>query len=130
MNTQLLLTFTTPTGIPDAVDEIIKCYDLPEKRIYVLLNKEDNSQVLLSYNAVNKVASRHPMHTISVHRKKLSNTLYTINALNDYIYKTTGQVNKQYEVDWNSLRNTALVMAYNDYKIIPTELLEIISFEN
>ena len=126
MNIQLLLTFTTPEELSLAIDDIIKCYELPEQRIYALLNVDDPKQILLTYNAITKGTFRHPLNTISVHRKKQTNTLYTINALNDFIYKTTGQINKQYEVNWEELRNTVLVMAYKSYKLISTELLEII----
>jgi len=49
-------------------------------------------------------------NTILLHRKKESNTLYTINALNALV-KTlnNGYVDPNYKVEWNDYKNTILL---------------------
>ena len=86
----------------------------------MLENIEDSSQLVLTYN-VNKTTSNvknPPASTISVHRKKQTNTMYTINAINKLIEEKIGRVDKSYRVDWNELQNTVLVTAYGKLKVV------------
>ena len=55
--------------------------------------------------------------TISLHRKKHSNTLYTINALNQIIVQlNNGVLDKRFPVPWKDYRNCILL--YNDDKLV------------
>jgi len=68
-----------------------------------------------------------PVSTISVHRKKQTNTIYTINAINKLIeMKNNGILDKTYRIDWNELQNTVLVTAYGKLKVVNTKLSDII----
>jgi hypothetical protein len=61
--------------------------------------------------------------TILVHRKKQSNTIYTINALNTIIkHKTGGQLDNTYQLDWDEYRNSILITSNQSYKKIPTKV--------
>tara|TARA_A100001011_G_scaffold399454_1_gene508167 strand:+ start:2299 stop:2559 length:261 start_codon:yes stop_codon:yes gene_type:complete len=65
--------------------------------------------------------------TISLHRKKNTNTLYTINALNDLIRELNGgKLDKSYIVDWNNYRNCLLLTNENGVNKIPTRIYSII----
>ena len=45
--------------------------------------------------------------TISLHRKKNTNTLYTINALNDLIRElNAGKLDKTYPIKWENYKNS------------------------
>ena len=55
-------------------------------KIFVLEVK-DNNEFVLTYNIEMSNLASIPENTILVHRKKESNTLYTINALNELIKK-------------------------------------------
>jgi hypothetical protein len=62
-----------------------------------------------------------------VHRKKESNTLYTINALNTLIKElNNGYVDPSYKVDWNDYRNCILLTRGPELKRINTRLHKII----
>ena len=66
-------------------------------------------------------------NTISLHRKKQSNTLYTINALNEVIREKNGGVlDKSYMVDWNEFSNTLLLTNEMGLQKIPTKIFQII----
>ena len=67
-------------------------------------------------------------NTISLHRKKYSNTLYTINALNELI-KTlnNGVLDKSYSINWNDYKNCILLVQADGYKKIDTKIKEIIN---
>jgi hypothetical protein len=62
-----------------------------------------------------------------VHRKKESNTLYTINALNELIKKLNGGVvDTRYQVDWQHYKNTILLTQQNELRQLKTKIYKII----
>jgi hypothetical protein len=129
--TQLLCTFTTVDDLDQTVEEIKKAYTLVFNKIYLLENTEDSSQLVLTYN-VNKTTSNvknPPASTISVHRKKQTNTIYTINAINKLIEEKLGRLDKSYRVDWEELQNTVLVTAYGKLKVVNTKLIDILNID-
>ena len=66
-------------------------------------------------------------NTILVHRKKDSNTLYTINALNELIKLLNGGVvDIRYKVNWQHYRNTVLLTQHNELKQLKTKIHKII----
>ena len=94
MKTQLLCTFTQKENLNDILDLIILCNDILYDKIYVFQNGKDHNQLICTYN-VEYDGDNHPEdipNTISLHRKKQSNTLYTINALNEVIRELNGGV--------------------------------------
>lgn len=128
-NTQLLCTFATVDTLDSTIDAITDSYELVFNKIYLLENTDDSNQVVLTYN-INRnfepfVAP--PPSTISVHRKKQTNTIYTINAINKLIeMKNGGKLDKSFRIDWNELQNTVLVTAYGKLKRVNTKLSQII----
>ena len=59
--------------------------------------------------------------------KKQSNTLYTINALNEVIRsKNNGVLDKRFMVDWNEFRNTLLLTNDSGLFKIHTRIYSII----
>ena len=62
-----------------------------------------------------------------VHRKKESNTMYTINALNRLIKELNGGVeDKRYQVDWQNYTNSIILTEGNTYKVLGTKLFRIV----
>ena len=108
MRTQLLCTFTRQTRLNETIDIIISCNEILYDKIYVFQNQQDLTQLICTYN-VEFIDNyeENIENTISLHRKKQSNTLYTINALNEVIRsKNNGVLDKRYNVDWNEYQNT------------------------
>jgi hypothetical protein len=127
--TQLLCTFTTVDTLDATVESVKSIYTLVFNKIYVLENTEDTNQLVLTYNVSRKndASLTPPPSTISVHRKKQTNTIYTINAINKLIEsKNGGVLDKSYRIDWNDLQNMVLVTAYGKLKVVNTKLLKII----
>jgi hypothetical protein len=96
-------------------------------KIYILENVEDEYQLVLTYNVSRETSNPidPPTSTISVHRKKQTNTIYTINAINKLIENKIGRLDKNYKIDWEELRNSVLVTAYGDLKVVNTKLSSI-----
>jgi hypothetical protein len=127
MKTQLLSTFCKSDELDDTYKKILDKYEVVFEKIFVLENVEDTNQLILTYNVVNADLRDILESTISVHRKKQTNTIYTINALNKLIMeKNNGILDKKFIVEWTELENTILVTAYGKLKKISTQISEII----
>ena len=66
-------------------------------------------------------------NTISLHRKKHTNTLYTINALNEVIKNiNNGVLDTKFPIPWENFQNTILVTNNEGLNKINTRIFEII----
>lgn len=130
LDNQLLCTFTSPTDLNKTIEQIKKCYTIQFNTIYILQNEEDANVLCCTYNISNVEnfdVNLVPPSSLKVHRKKQSNTLYTINALNQLIAdKNNGVIDRAYPIDWNEVKNSLLVTQYGKFKKIPTKLFDII----
>ena len=112
MRTQLLCTFTTKETLEEVVESIKNEYTIIFSRIYVLQNEDNTDELICTYNVdtTEKIDYNAIKGTISLHRKKHSNTLYTINALNEVIANlNNGVVDSKFIVPWENFKNTLLV---------------------
>lgn len=130
MNTQLLITFVKSKKLLNMINDITSCYMLAFNKIYILENMEDTNELICSYNIdgeykIDKYLI--PKNTISVHRRKDTNTIYTINALNYVIaLHNDGIVDMKFAVPWNTYRNMVLVTNVDGLKKIHTKIHSII----
>jgi hypothetical protein len=129
--TLLLCTFASVDTLDDLVQKIQDTYSLAFKSIYILQNTEDENQFILTYNIVgDKDDIFHaPAYTISVHRKKQSNTIYTINAINLLMVEKIGHIDKNYKIEWEELENMVLCTAYGKLKKISTKIHKVIKLD-
>ena len=127
MNTQLLCTFAVRKTLTKTVDTIIETYDVLYNKIFVLKNADDNRELMCTYNIEKRSDTVILDNTISLHRKKLTNSLYTINALNELIRTVNnGVLDTTFQVEWENYRNCILTTTEDGLKRINTEVDEII----
>jgi hypothetical protein len=130
MKTQLLCTFSDIKNYRNVAGNIDTFYKIVFGKIYVLQNTDDVDEVLLTYNidATTPPSNSFFLNTISVHRKKDSNTLYTINSLNELIKKLNNDVlDTQFSVNWKDYFNSILLTdPVHGVRIVPTKLHQII----
>ena len=123
MKTQLLCTFAHRKDLDLISDYITKSYTVAERRIFVFTDADNKSDLYLTYNIERGAFTKTP-NTISIHRKKETNTLYTVNALNTIIVKANnGVLDKTFIINWEMHRNTLLLTSDNDLRPIPLELM-------
>ena len=118
MKTQLLCTFAKKNSLNEIIDIIISCNNVLFDKIYVFENAQEPANLICTYNVEfeNDFMEGIP-NTISLHRKKHTNTLYTINALNQIIVQlNNGVLDKRFPVPWKDYRNCILL--YNDDKLV------------
>tara|TARA_Y100000593_G_scaffold90161_1_gene175925 strand:- start:392 stop:793 length:402 start_codon:yes stop_codon:yes gene_type:complete len=132
MRTQLLASFTTKDNLDDTIDSIKDAYTIVFNKIYVLQNENDINELICTYNVDTKEAVDYNKvkGTISLHRKKHSNTLYTINALNEVIANlNNGVIDSKFMVPWENFKNMLMVTNSDGLNKINTRIFKIISVE-
>ena len=126
LNNKLFCTFTTLEGLDDLIDGITSKYKVMYNKIFVL-HVKSNDEYVCTYNIDPGNISEIPANTILVHRKKDSNTLYTINALNELIKKLNdGVVDTRYPIEWQHYKNTILLTQHDELKQLRTKIYKII----
>ena len=127
MRTNLLSTFTTPREKRKTLDLIIDQYDILYNKIFLLKNVDNTNELMCTYNISVDENYSELENTILLHRKKQTNTLYTINALNALIQiLNNGVLDTTYQLDWENYRNTMLLTNEEGLKRIETEVDDII----
>ena len=132
MNTQLLCLFTIKDELDKSVDFILTNYTLINPNVFILENKSKIEEAFITFNVEKgSAAIQSDWKTILVHRKKQSNTIYTINALNEVVKsKTGGQIDNSFIIDWEEFRNCILTTSNYGYKKIPTKVFKTLNLEN
>jgi len=132
MTTQLLCLFTIRPDLDHSVDFIVTNYEIVNPNVFVLESKVRPEELFITFN-VEKGAAPIPSDwkTILVHRKKQTNTIYTINALNEVVKSMTGgQTDNSFMIDWEEFQNCILTTSNTGYKKIPTKIHKKINLEN
>lgn len=126
LNNKLFCTFTTLEELDELLERITTQYSILYKKVFVLQVKS-NDEYVCTYNIEQGNVNTLPPNTILVHRKKDSNTLYTINALNELIKKLNGGVvDTRFPIQWQHYRNTILLTQHDELKQLKTKIHKII----
>ena len=129
MNNRLYCTFTTLDNYEKVANTIQSSYVILFNKLFVL-ESLDGEKIILTYNVDMNNSSSESMvdNTILVHRKKQTNTLYTINALNELIKSlNNGVLDKTFVINWNNYRNCILLIQAEGFNKIDTKVKDIIN---
>lgn len=114
MKPQLLCTFTYLDRLALCIGEVYKTYttdNVTNMKCYSYVETPNN--VVCIYNVAGD--GRRMKDTISINRKKESNTFYSINALNSLIQSlNNGVLDKTFRVDWTKYQDM-LLLSDSDY---------------
>jgi hypothetical protein len=130
MKTQLLCTFTSKEGLQRTLQDIRETYVIVYNYIYILQNKSNLDELYVTYNINTEFKPPQPLEdTILIHRKKESNTLYTINALNQLVREENGGLlDKTFVIDWAKFKNSIILTNTEGTKRVQTRIYEVIEF--
>lgn len=127
MKTQLLCTFAHKSDLNIVTEYIQSNYEIPEQRIFVFSNADQLETLYCTYNVTD--TGTRSQNTISIHRKKETNTLYSVNALNEVIRAVNnGIVDKSYQIDWTKYQNSFILTDNASYRVIPLIFFKKISW--
>lgn len=133
--TTLFAVFVSKSS-KNTVLKLIKAnYNIPENQIFILEDKSDENcnTYIITFNGVKKdnVDDRVPevRNVIAIHRKKINNVLYTVNALNKLVESKIGHMDPSYTIDWENeqYHNKFIITRNGELELIPTELKTIVS---
>jgi hypothetical protein len=107
---RLFCSFTKKEDLDNRLYEIVSEYKILYNKIFVLSSPE-SEEYLCTYNIeVEGPSTKILQNTILLHRKKETNTLYTINALNSVVKsKNNGVLDNSYQIDWQEYKNSVLL---------------------
>lgn len=128
MRTQLLCTFATKEELHNSLQKILHTYNVVYNYIYVLQNKSNLDELFITYNINSDLLPNRPMdNTILIHRKKETNTLYTINALNELIREENGSLDSEFVIEWDRFKNSIILTNPVGTKRVQTRIYDVIS---
>lgn len=125
---KLFCTFSPKESLEDTLRDINREYTILYKKIFVLASL-DSEEYMCTYNIeIEGGQTKILPNTILLHRKKESNTLYTINALNTLI-KTlnNGVLDSTFPINWPDYKNSILLTQGEDMKRLNTTIHKIVA---
>jgi|TARA_B100002019_G_C21271385_1_gene602560 hypothetical protein len=126
LNNKLFCTFTSLEELESLITTLKNQYTILYNKMFVLYVKS-NDEYVITYNVEQGNVNDIPENTILVHRKKETNTLYTINALNELIKKLNGGVvDTNFPINWQHYKNCILLTQHNELKQLNTKVHQII----
>ena len=132
MNSNLLCTFVNKKDFESTIIKIRDNYDILYNKIFVMQNEEKMKEFICTYNIDSNEKKDYNIvpNTILLHRKKQTNTLYTINALNEIIKNiNNGILDKNTIIDWGNYENMLLITVSNKLVRIKTKFYKIINID-
>ena len=126
---KLFCSFTSPSALEETVATINRKYSILFNKIFVLESPQSD-ELICTYNIDTGNMAASPMaNTILLHRKKESNTLYTINALNTLIKSLNeGVLDTRFIVNWQDYKNSILLTNGPDLRKLDTAIFKIVDF--
>lgn len=126
----LLASFVEKEQLYDAIEQISETINISKDSIFVFINEDSPAEYVLTYNMnpefANVKFTTIWKNTISVHRKKQTNTLYSLNAMNEYIKsRNQGVLDKTYQIDWTQFENSFMIIKSGKFKTIPLRLIKL-----
>lgn len=126
MNNRLFCTFTPINELDNLISGLTQKYDIMYNKMFVL-HVKSNDEYVVTYNVDQGNVNDIPDNTILVHRKKETNSLYTINALNELIKSLNGGVvDTRFAINWQHYKNCILLTQHNEIKQLNTRIFRII----
>ena len=118
----MLCTFAHRKDLELIIDYVAKSYTISENRLFVFSDADNRSDLYVTYNVEPDDYGKTP-NTIMIHRKKETNTLYTVNALNAIIKKANnGILDKKFIINWPAYENSLMLTDGNEVRHIHLDL--------
>ncbi len=123
---QLLCTFSNSVEYTNVLKEISQQYKLIDNKIFIFANENNLRELYLTFNVEKIDRNNRYKGTISIHRKKQTNTLYTLNAMNKLIAdENNGVFDKNFQLNWELYKNSIILTNEIGVKIVPLKLFSI-----
>lgn len=127
MNNKLFCSFSQKESLEERLYQINSAYKIMYNKIFVLASPESD-EYMCTYNIEVEGSETSILpNTILLHRKKESNTLYTINALNTLIKSlNSGTLDTRFPINWPEYKNCVLLTQGTDLRRLNTVIHRIV----
>lgn len=124
---QLLCKFATNLNYQESITELINQYNLIDRKVFIFVNEKNLRELFLTFNVIKDDQIKKYKGVISIHRKKQTNTLYTLNAMNKLIAdENSGVFDKNFQLNWNLYTDCLILTNDIGVKIVPLKLFSIV----
>ena len=124
---QLLCTFSNSTCYKNDIRKMADLYPRMFIKFFVFQNQKSSKDVYITYNVDTSNGFAKFPTTISIHRKKETNSLYTLNAMNRIIEDENGGVfDPTFNVNWELYKNCLILTGDISVRIIDIKLIDVI----
>ena len=124
---QLVCVFSVKENLDYTTNIIESTYLVLFKKIFIL-GIEDSNEYVCSFNIDKEMQRKQMPAAMLVHRKRETNTIYTINSLNALIKEqNNGVLDKAFKINWENYSNGILLLSNNELKFLRTYLYQIIN---
>lgn len=129
LKTQLVCTFTKKYEIESKINEIQNNFSILNNKIFIFKSFELKEDSILTYNVIMDSYKKFLPNSIMVHQKRETNTIYTINALNELIMNlNNGILDKKYPIEWERYKNCALLKNKEGFRVVKIFLVKVHTF--
>lgn len=126
LKTQLVCTFTRKHQVNDVLNDIANTFSILNDKVFHFKSFDTREDTLLSYNVIMDTYKKFLPNSIMVHQKKETNTIYTINALNELIMNlNNGVLDKTYPIEWERYKNCALLKNKEGFRVVKIFLVKV-----
>jgi len=128
--TILLASFVNKENLKLALDSIENNAKIDRQKIFIFVDENTKNDYICTYNISPEYANikftEIWKNTISIHRKKQFNILYSINAMNELIkIKNNGVFSSSFMINWEEYENSLMIIKNGNLNIIPIKLIRI-----
>ena len=126
---KLFTTFVKEENLEETIKEITRRYSILYNKIFVL-KIEGKDELICTYNIDSFNISDNDVmpNTILLHRKKETNSLYSVNSLNSLVKELNmGKIDNKYPIQWENYKNSLLLVSDGELNIYPTKIFTIIN---
>ena len=129
MKTQLVCTFAKKYEVDNVIEDVKNNFSVLNNKIFMFKSFEIREDCILSYNIIMDSYKKFLPNSIMVHQKRETNTIYTINALNELIMNlNNGVLDKKYPIEWERYRNCALLKNKDGFRVVKIFLVKVHTF--
>jgi hypothetical protein len=126
LKTQLVCTFTRKNNVAEVLVNIKNNFSIMNDKVFLFRTFDTKEECILSYNIIMDSYKKFLPNSIMVHQKKETNTIYTINALNELIMNiNNGVLDKSYPIEWERYKNCALLKNKQGFKVVKILLIKV-----
>lgn len=123
---KLFLTFTLKEDIENILNNIKSSYTILYNKIFIF-EIENSNEFAITYNIECGNINNIPLNTISIHRHKEYNTLYSINGLNTLVASLNGGIqDRNFIINWKDYQNSILLNDNKLLRILKTKIYRIV----